>query len=711
MRWFFEKGILLIPLYPLFAWDGFLFPFVSSKALFIYVVIEVIFAVWLVGLLRGLLPRKSFVSPISVAVTAFITLLSFTALWGMNTGKSFWSTYERMDGLLTFLHLAGLFVMLATSASQSTWKRLIGLSITVYAVTTIGALMVWLASGDIDVRASGVWGNPSYFASYTLLHLFVIFAAYVSARRGAIKNMLAFCLALGFIALVASGTRGALLGFAVGALVTLGGFVWYRGTESARHVSKRFFVVAMLIVVLIVSSGVLLGTLSADRAFPISLAQVAEESRVQVWNIALHGISERPVLGWGAGNFDHVFNTYYDPRLSLQEPWFDRAHSAIFDWFIAGGVSLVITYFAMFAAVAYFLITRDTPLPRHIRMALLGLIAAYLVHGLFLFDTFASLIPLIVVFAYLHWNSVSDADASRIVLSRTISTSIVAVALVVTLSVCVVVPAYALSAVRKSTLSSYSATERIAALEAGLRASLFDHEGLALAFVESVLSEQPTDTALLEAGYTTLAPLATDDRASVRVIVTAGYIAMQNRNSEAAVHFLERARERAPMRKDVHQLLAEAYFTQGNYEKMRDEAKHVFMLESLFPHTVKYQYYIDQSRIEYASALIYADALEEAKEILQEGFGIPLLFDERIIEALMLNEHYEEVISLLTDELIARPDPQTCISLAAAELKRGSVPRTLTTLNECRERFPQSSQQIIEISEQVRTGAVTADDI
>ena len=711
MRWFFDKGILLIPLYPLFVWDGFLFPFVSGKTFFIYAVIEVVFVAWLVGFLRGLAPIKGFVSPVSVAVAVFIALLSFTTLWGINPAKSFWSTYERMDGLLTFFHIVALFIVLATSVSQSTWKRLIGLSITVYAVTTIGALIVWLASGDIGARASGVWGNPSYFASYTLLHLFVIFAAYVSARRGVIKNTLTFCLMLGFIALIASGTRGALLGFGAGALVTLGGLLWHRRTESPWRVSKLFFMLATLVVMLVVGSGALLGTLFADRAFPISLAQVADEPRVQMWNIALHGISERPVFGWGAGNFDHVFSTYYDPRLFLQESWFDRAHSAIFDWLIAGGVSLAIAYLSMFVAVAYLLITRYFLLPRHVRMALLGLIVAYLAHGIFLFDTLAGLIPLVGVFAYVHWHNAPDASIPRVMLSRTVSMSIGAVVLLGMLSVSVVVPAYSLFSLHKSTLSSYSATERVSALKASLKASLFDQEGLALAFVENVLSEQPTDSVLLEAGYTALIPLATADHASVRVVSATGYVALRVKNSEVAISFLERARERASTRKDIHQLLSDAYFAREDYEKMRDEAKQVFMLESLFPHTVKYQYYIDQSRIEYASALIYADALEEAKEILQEGFGMSLFFDERIIKALMGTGHYDEVIRLFTDELTARPDSQTCVSLAAAELKRGSAPRALATLTECRARFPQSARQIIEISEQIRAGTITADDI
>jgi hypothetical protein len=52
--------------------------------------------------------------------------------------------------------------------------------------------------------------------------------------------------------------------------------------------------------------------------------------------MALKGIAERPVLGWGQENFNYVFNKYYNPQMFGQEEWFDRTHNVVLDWLIAG---------------------------------------------------------------------------------------------------------------------------------------------------------------------------------------------------------------------------------------------------------------------------------------------------------------------------------------------------------------------------------------
>ena len=71
--------------------------------------------------------------------------------------------------------------------------------------------------------------------------------------------------------------------------------------------------------------------------------------------MSLKGLKEHPFLGWGQGNFNLVFNKYYDPKMYKQEPWFDRAHNVIFDRAITTGlIGLLIYLFFIFYPV-YFL--------------------------------------------------------------------------------------------------------------------------------------------------------------------------------------------------------------------------------------------------------------------------------------------------------------------------------------------------------------------
>jgi len=39
----------------------------------------------------------------------------------------------------------------------------------------------------------------------------------------------------------------------------------------------------------------------------------SNQSRLRSWNIGLKGFKERPILGWGIGNYNVVFNKHYDP--------------------------------------------------------------------------------------------------------------------------------------------------------------------------------------------------------------------------------------------------------------------------------------------------------------------------------------------------------------------------------------------------------------
>jgi cytochrome c-type biogenesis protein CcmH/NrfG len=132
------------------------------------------------------------------------------------------------------------------------------------------------------------------------------------------------------------------------------------------------------------------------------------EVRTTIWGMAWEGVKERPILGWGMGNFNYVFNEQYDPFLFNQEQWFDRAHNIVFDWLIAGGFLGFFAYFGIFAACLYYLVVvplrnKDeqtfTVLERGV---LLGILAGYLTHNLVVFDNLISYIFFAVILALIH---------------------------------------------------------------------------------------------------------------------------------------------------------------------------------------------------------------------------------------------------------------------------------------------------------------------
>jgi len=92
------------------------------------------------------------------------------------------------------------------------------------------------------------------------------------------------------------------------------------------------------------------------RVASISLSEAS--TRFEIWGMALEGIKERPILGWGQGNYNYVFNQYYKPSLYAQEAWFDRVHNIVMDWLIAGGILGLLAYFSILVAAIYYLFVR-----------------------------------------------------------------------------------------------------------------------------------------------------------------------------------------------------------------------------------------------------------------------------------------------------------------------------------------------------------------
>ena len=80
------------------------FPYITARNFYFRIIIEIVFALWIILILRdkNYLPKKSWVL---WAVTALIGILILSTLNSANPYKSFWSNYERMEGLIGFFHL------------------------------------------------------------------------------------------------------------------------------------------------------------------------------------------------------------------------------------------------------------------------------------------------------------------------------------------------------------------------------------------------------------------------------------------------------------------------------------------------------------------------------------------------------------------------------------------------------------------------------
>lgn len=97
-------GIFIIPFLPLVVADSLFFPFITGKNFAFRIIVEIIFASWIVlaFLDRSYRPKFSWIMG---AFIWFIGVMFVANLLGESPHKSMWSNYERMEGFVSIAHL------------------------------------------------------------------------------------------------------------------------------------------------------------------------------------------------------------------------------------------------------------------------------------------------------------------------------------------------------------------------------------------------------------------------------------------------------------------------------------------------------------------------------------------------------------------------------------------------------------------------------
>ena len=151
---------LIIPLF---------FPFITSKAFLFQIIIEIIFALYLVLAIQNasFRPKKSL---LFLAVGAYFGAIFLSTLFGVDVSRSFFGNYERMWGFFQLAHFFLFFIILAgVFKSRDEWNKLIRVALFFGALSMAVGLVQFfypLVYGGGVSRASSITGNTSFFASY-----------------------------------------------------------------------------------------------------------------------------------------------------------------------------------------------------------------------------------------------------------------------------------------------------------------------------------------------------------------------------------------------------------------------------------------------------------------------------------------------------------------------------------------------------------------
>ncbi len=408
-------GFVAVPFIPfIILSSNTFFPFIVGKNFAFRVVVEIMLAAYLVlaAIDPAYRPKKSYLLG---ALGAFIGIITIAAIFGENPTKSFWSNFERMEGVVTYFHLFAYFIVASTVLTvRAMWRPYLNLHLAAGAIMAIYAVFQWANVLEIvqdGARVNGRLGNAAYLGTYALFNIFLAgfflvresFTTTGERVRVAIYGTIVL---LQTFVLYHTATRGAMLGLLAGAILTT---LFIAIFERERKVLRMSAAGILLAVVLFI--GVFISMRDAQfvkdspvlsRFGAISLTEQTTKSRFMVWGMAIEGFKERPVLGWGMENFNYVFNEYYNPKMHGQEQWFDRAHNVFFDWLIAGGLPALLAYLALFGCAVYCIWRRGSPLTVVEKSVLTGLLGGYFFQNLFVFDNITSLIYFFTILAFVE---------------------------------------------------------------------------------------------------------------------------------------------------------------------------------------------------------------------------------------------------------------------------------------------------------------------
>lgn len=394
-----EFGTYVALFAPLVISRSFFFPYVSPKTIFFRIVVDVIFIAYilLAVLNRKYLPKFNI---FVISITVFLGILILTSFTGVNFLKSFWSTFERMTGLLTFFHLYIFFlILISVFKERKYWERILTVSILVGVFLTLYVF----TQEDSTARGAGTIGNISFLAAYLLFDIFFAISLFLS-KRGAWKIFYGITLIIILCPLFFSSSelpRGGIAALFIGLFILGLSYMVF----SQKKILRKLAPIVLIFVILI---GIGISQTNFFKTKMFDIKDLPGRARQVVWEIGLKAWQERFWLGWGLENFNYPFNKYFNPELPLTtDVWYDRVHNIILDIPVQAGILGLLSYLGIFG-IAIFKLFKICPKISEeknlfLPLGMIAILTAYFIQNIFVFDMISSYIVFFLSLAFIHF--------------------------------------------------------------------------------------------------------------------------------------------------------------------------------------------------------------------------------------------------------------------------------------------------------------------
>ncbi len=684
-------GLFIVPFIVFIVPSTMFFPFISGKGFAFRIIVEIIFGLYLIlaTISAEYRPKMSWMTK---SVLFFGLAILVADLLGVNVYKSLWSNYERMEGFVLIAHLV-MYYIVASSFIRTPSKWIQYFNVTIMASVIICFYSVLQLIGKIAINQGGVrvdatFGNASYLSIYLVFHIFLsLYVILHEMKEKWQKWVYGFVVVFETFILYFTATRGAILGL-IGGLLLSALIIAFKERENLflRKIAYGLLVGVAVFVLGFISirnTDYVKKSQTLSRFASLSITEVESQGRYFVWPMAVSGVLERPLFGWGQENFNFVFNKYYDPRMFGQEEWFDRTHDVVLDWLIAGGLVGFLAYAGMFVALFYYIWRKESLLRLSEKSIFTGMISAYIFHNIFVFDNLISYIIFFTILAYIHSISTIGKEGTGKFYSKTFSSdalnyvvfpvvTILTIALIYFINVPAIKAnqtliraitpqkdgldknlAFFKQVYNYNSFGSTEATEQLIGITSQVVGSQTTPEikqqfiDLAKKQIEEKISQTPTDA---------------------RYLVFAGTFYNHVGQPDLAIKYLERALVESPKKISIYIELGSAYASKKDYAKMLDEFKKAYDLN---PNS-------QETKVIYAVGAIYAKNADLFKEMVGKLNQSVIVSDNRILKAFSDIGDYNTVISILSTRLQKDPtNRQNNLTLASTYVNIGQKQKAI----------------------------------
>ncbi len=724
--WIVKIALFVVPFIPLLIAPSLFFPYITGKAFIFRTVVEVAFFAWvfLAIFYPKYRPQKS---PLLWAIGIFMAVVALATIFSVSPVKSFWSNFERMEGMAMYVHLFAYFIVLASVFNRKDWFIFFNLFVVSGILESAYAIMQrlgYFANLQGGPRVEGTIGNPAYLAAY-LLFIFG-FCALLWLRA---ENRIAkwYYAAAGFFALLTlyfTASRGPSLGLLMGAVLVVVLYLIFArkglaGSPKAKKIALgvlAFLIAAPLGLWLIRGTDFVKSSGVLTRLTSLSFTDTTIKSRFTIWSMSFEGFREHPLLGWGPENYPIVFSKYYKPSMWPQEPWFDRSHNVVFDWLINAGLLGLLAYIGIFVAAFYSLWRHYAQKALALDLALLftGLFAAYGFQNLFVFDNLATYVSFFAMLAYIERFDVeSEAIENKkeqtsfgrglsgvyapivaallsvalgfvfysVVLRSYFINSSLLTALRVQNSDPVAAFAHYNQALSYGSAASQEAQEQLARFAVGVLGAQNVKDDFKLAVLQKAMDE----------GQKRINDYPMDPRSYLFLAV----VLEQTNLTEQTMMVLNKALELSPKKQQIYFEIADMYLRQSNFPKAIEYLKNAFELDRAY----------NGARINLVAAYIMSGAQDEADKLLIERYG-SVNVNEPLLAAVYNNKkNYKRLAGIWQAFVNGNPqNVQYRFDLARAHQMAGQAREAIKVLQEAAKVDPGAQAQIDEYIKKVQSG-------